>query len=176
LRFTDSGGWNVVWDARRLLPLLLAIVLAILVSGGVASGEDTSQVEESVSASEPAVELRKLRTATSSTYQLPDGQRETRLFEVPVNYRDDDGDWQPIEEELNELPDGAVTNGENSFDIHLPEDLKQAPLRVELQGGWISQRPLGLPTGPVALNGEAATYQAASDSARVGIHRTRERP
>jgi len=151
-----------------LLPLLLAaIVLAVLISGGVASGEDTPQVEESASASEPGVELSNLRTATSSTYELPDGQRETRLFEVPVNYRDESGDWQPIEEELTALPSGAVTNGENSFDIHLPQDLEQAPVRVELQGGWISQQPLGLPTDPVALNGEAATYQAASDSAAL---------
>ncbi len=110
-------------------------------------------------------ELPDLRTATSQTFELSDGQTETRLYESPVNYRDEDGKWLPIEEGLTELPNGAVVNGDNSFDIHLPEDLQEAPVRVELPEGWISQQPLGLATDPVALDGEVATYQAASDSA-----------
>jgi RHS repeat-associated protein len=110
-------------------------------------------------------ELPDLRTATSRTFELSDGQLETRLYESPVNYRDEDGKWQPIEEGLTELPSGAVVNGDNSFDIHLPEDLQEAPVRVELPDGWISEQPLGLATDPVALDGEVATYEAASGSA-----------
>ncbi|HEY3492957.1 MAG TPA: DNRLRE domain-containing protein, partial [Solirubrobacterales bacterium] len=111
-------------------------------------------------------ELPLRRTATSNTFLLSDGQLETRLFEVPVNYRDEEGNWKPIGEDLVELPGGAVTNGSNSFDVHLPEDLDEAPVRIDLGGEeWISQQPLGISTQPVDLGGEVATYESAGSTA-----------
>ena len=148
--------------------LISLFALALLVSGFALASDEESAIEKSQDPPVQVVaELPALRTATSNTFELSNGQTETRLYESPVNYRDEDGAWQPIEEGLTELPSGAVVNGDNSFDIHLPEDLQEAPVRVELQDGWISQQPLGLATDPVALDGEVATYQAASDSAAL---------
>jgi RHS repeat-associated protein len=144
----------------------MVVTVGCLAWGGVASGEDPD-LSQGLSDGPPpaAVELPELRTATSNTYRLPDGQRETRLFEVPVNYRDESGEWAPIEEELTELPGGAVTNGENSFDVRLPEDLAEAPVRMTIGDQWISQRPLGIDTQPVALEGDVAAYAAQGDGA-----------
>jgi RHS repeat-associated protein len=140
--------------------------LILFVSGlALANDEEPAGEQGQEPPAQVVAELPDLRTATSNTYRLSDGQTETRLYESPVNYRDEDGKWMPIEEGLTELPSGAVVNGDNSFDVHLPEDLQEAPVRVELPNGWISQQPLGLATDPVALDGEVATYQAASDSA-----------
>lgn len=138
----------------------------------MASGSDDEAGNGVAAAAEstatPVRELPARRTATSRTFELSNGQLEARLYEVPVNYRDDNGDWKPINEELAELPSGAVTNGANSFDVHLPEDLDQAPVRIDFgDGRWISQQPLGLSTQPVDLAGDVATYEPAGSSAGV---------
>ncbi len=166
MRFTGSHGWNVLRKAHvALLALILLTAVTFMARGGVASGEEVPSDQGAPSVSEPAVELPALRTATSNTYQLPDGQRETRLYEVPVNYRDESGDWQPIDQGLVELPGGAVANGENSFDVRLPENLEEAPIRVTVGDQWVSQRPLGVETQPVALDGTVASYEQAGDQA-----------
>jgi RHS repeat-associated protein len=141
------------------------MVLAV----GAASGEDASSEASSTEAADTVSTVRELpgrRTATSNTFLLSDGQLETRLYEVPINYRDEEGNWEPIDEDLAELPGGTVTNGANSFDLHLPGDLDEAPVRIDLgDGRWISQQPLGLSTQPVDLAGEVATYERAGSNA-----------
>ncbi len=110
----------------------------------------------------PVRELAALRTASSRTFELSNGQFETRLFEVPVNYRDETGDWKPIDEELTELPGGTITNGANSFDVHLPEDLNDAPVRVSLGDEWVSQVPVGVQTSSAELQQDGiASYSVA---------------
>lgn len=150
---------------------LVTLSLVLVVAVAAASGED-SESGSATAVSEPeATPLRELparRTATSRTFELSNGQLEARLYEVPVNYRDENGDWKPISEELTELPSGAVTNGANSFDVYLPTDLDQAPVRIDFgDGRWISQQPLGLSTQPIDLTGEVATYERAGSSAGV---------
>jgi hypothetical protein len=65
------------------------------------------------------VELPEKRTATSETFQLENGELETKIYEAPVNYRDPQGDWQPIDEELVPAAGAGLTNGANEFDLHL---------------------------------------------------------
>jgi RHS repeat-associated protein len=111
-------------------------------------------------------ELPGLRTATSNTFLLADGSRETRLYQAPVNYRDEDGDWQPIGQALKGTANGSLTNGDNSFDIHLPEDLDEGPVRVMLGDHWVSEVPLGVETQPVDLEkGGIASYSLNGDAA-----------
>jgi len=150
----------------------LAFVILLLVSAlavGVASGEEGTEagaasVGESVAT--PVRELPDRRTASSRTFELTNGQFETRLFEVPVNYQDEGGDWKPIDEELTELPGGTITNGANSFDVHLPEDLNDGPVRVTLDEEWVSQMPLGVETDTVDLQQDGtASYSTASGAA-----------
>jgi RHS repeat-associated protein len=153
---------------------VVGAVLLMAVTVGAASGED-SDIGSVTAASEPeATPLRELparRTATSSTFELSNGQLETRLYEVSVNYRNEDGDWKPIDEELTELPNGDLTNGANAFDVHLPRDLNESPVRIDFGDGmWISQQALGIPTEPVVLGDEAAIYER--DGAAAGFEFT----
>jgi RHS repeat-associated protein len=150
------------------------MVLVLLLLGatiGLTSALADDAAEEGASnAADPqspvdGVEIPNLRTATSNTFRLPDGERETRLYEVPVNYRDEDGDWQPIEEGLEETPSGAIVNGENSFDIHLPEDIDEAPSRLSFGNEWISQQPMNIATEPADLQREVASYDSPPSEA-----------
>jgi RHS repeat-associated protein len=130
----------------------------------LAEDESTSNPE----AASEAVELPGKRTATSNTFALSDGTLETRLFQTPVNYRDEDGDWQPIEQELQETASGAVTNGDNNFDVYLPEELDQAPIRVSVDGEWVSEALIGLDTEPAELQADGvASY--ADESAGASL-------
>jgi hypothetical protein len=152
---------------KVLLLVALTSALALCVGGGIASGEGESP-SGSGAQTEPQVEGEELagrRTAYSDTFQLPSGERETRLYESPVNYQDENGDWQPIEQGLYETPSGAITNGDNSFEIHLPEALEESPVRVVVGDAWISEKPLGIATAPVELQGNLATYSPAGDAA-----------
>jgi RHS repeat-associated protein len=154
--------------AGIVLTLLAAVVLAW--AAGIASGEGEGGAQSERPASEatptPVRELPGRRTATSNTFLLSDGSQEARLYETPVNYRAGNGDCQPIDQTLEETPAGAVTNGANSFDLHLPADLDEAPVRIDLEGGgWVSQQPLGTSTQPVDLAGGSATYEPVGSGA-----------
>lgn len=152
---------------KALLLVALTVVLALCVDGGIASGdgEVPSGSEAQAEAPTEGEELPGRRTAYSDTFQLPSGERETRLYESPVNYLDEHGDWQPIEQGLHETSSGAIANGDNSFDVHLPEALRESPIRVEVGDAWISEQPLGIATAPAELEGNLATYSPAGDAA-----------
>lgn len=141
------------------------MVLAV----GAASGENAGGEASSIEAWDAAAVVRELperRTATSRTFELSSGEFETRIFEVPVNYRDENGDWRPINEDLTELPGGGLTNGANAFDAHLPEDLNDAPIRVTTGEEWVSEMPLGVQSARVSLEEDGtAIYSAAGGSA-----------
>jgi RHS repeat-associated protein len=134
----------------------------------MASGEDAAEAGQAYSdeGAERVEGLLGRATANSNTYLLDNGALETELFQAPVNYRDGDGDWKPIEEGLTELPSGALTNGANSFDVHLPEDLNESPIRVSLGEEWVSEIPDGVQISTADLGPDgAASYSAAGGSA-----------
>src|SRR5215467_11101869 len=89
--------------------VLLLLVLAILGFAMLPITSSAGQTDggESAEAAGPAVELPGKRTATSYTYRLGTGELETLAYDEPVNYRDEKGDWQPIEEELEPQADGS---------------------------------------------------------------------
>jgi RHS repeat-associated protein len=138
-----------------LLGLLFVFGLA------TASGEDTGEEPSAAPSPEVVSEMVGKRTATSRTFQLSNGQLETRLYQAPINYRDEGGDWQPIGQQLREAPDGTVTNGANSFEVHLPDDLDQAPAKVVLDDGWVSDLPVGVGVAPGEVDQGEAVYNAA---------------
>lgn len=162
------GGKGAVALAVLVFALLVGVASAIANAGDVeGSGEPTAQSSEGPT--QPgAKELVQRRTAASNTFELPDGTLETRIYEVPVNYRDEDGDWQPIDQGLRETASGAVVNGENSFDVHLPEDLDEGPVRVTVGEQWVSETPLGIDTEPADLEkGGIASYSLDGGAADI---------
>jgi RHS repeat-associated protein len=142
-------------------------MLLVLGSGiALAEQNEASDLNPALSASpplEPGPEVKADRTATSQTFRLPDGSLETRIFTSPINYLDAEGEWQPIEEGLEEQPDGnGLTNAANSFNLDLPEHLGAEPVRLSSESNWISTELLGNELEPAQLEGETATYESAN--------------
>jgi RHS repeat-associated protein len=161
-----AANGNSRWGAKRFqvtFCLLVLILLAACSGLALAEAESPSNPE----AGAEGIELPGNRTASSNTYLLSDGEQETRLYQSPVNYRDDEGQWQPIEEELHQAADGSITNGDNAFDVDLPEDLNQAPTTVSVGDEWVSQMPMTIKVAPVDVSQGVASYEAAGGAAEL---------
>jgi RHS repeat-associated protein len=147
----------------------LAVLLAFVICGtGIAwaradSGDGGSVDIAEVLSAPPQHrhdELEAKRTATSETFQLPNGALETRLYEAPVHYRDVDGAWKPIEEGFE--PSGTgLTNGANGFKVTLPARMGEGPVRLDTGEDWVAYELLGPSTDAVQLGGRIATYETA---------------
>jgi len=147
--------------------LLFALLLTALAAGlsltppAARSDETTSESASlEVAASPSAEELPGKRTATSDTFRLHSGLRETRIYGTPVNYEEPDGKWLPIEEGLEEGESGEIVNGANSLDIELPPDLQGGPTRMESGSQWVSSRILGTDSEAAELEDGAAVYES----------------
>jgi RHS repeat-associated protein len=152
----------------KRISLVAAFVVALLAVGtGIALAQERepagSDGVETLSVSpvgDPGPEVVADRTANSQTFQLADGALQTRIFQSPVNYRDETGQWKPIEEDLEEGTNSALTNGENSFDLSLPEKLDKGAVRVSTEDGWVSSELLGTDTEAAEVEGNSASYGA----------------
>jgi RHS repeat-associated protein len=149
-----------VFAATLVALVICAIGIAFAAQSGlVGSGAAKASASEPP-AEEPGVELPQKRTATSDTFQLPDGARETRVFETPVNYREE-GEWKPIDEGLEEAASGSLDNGANSFDLSLPERLGAAhPVHLSMGDRWIAFQLLGQSLEAAKLEEGAASYES----------------
>jgi len=145
----------------------LVLVIAVLASTAAASSPEDSEAPPTATSQPEGTELPQERTALSNTFLLPDGERETRIYQSPVNYRDEEGAWKPIEQGLEGTLSGDVVNGDNSFDLRLPENLSQAPVKVSVGEAWVSERPVALDTDPIALEEGTASYALDSGSAEL---------
>ncbi|HEX5591738.1 MAG TPA: RHS repeat-associated core domain-containing protein [Solirubrobacterales bacterium] len=127
-----------------------------------AKSEEAAVEETTIDSAVPpsAVELPDKRTATSDTYELHSGLLETRVYDTPVNYEGADGDWQPIEEGLEESEDGEIVNGDSSIDVSLPSDFQEGAARLDFGDQWIASRLLGTDTEPAELTEGAAVYES----------------
>jgi RHS repeat-associated protein len=158
---------GLIWPTIALSLLVFALCSGLaLAAGGTSDSSTSSSAGDSQSGQAPqepeGVEVESARTATSDTFRLPNGSRETRVYQVPINYEGSDGDWKPIEEGLEPGAKGSLTNGANSFDLSLPKQLGSAPVRLSSEGEWISDRLLGEGSEAAEVEGNAATYEAAS--------------
>jgi RHS repeat-associated protein len=151
----------------RLLVAALAVLIICGTGIAFAAQDDSESTPAAPQLSSPpldtGVELKSERTATSDTYLLPDGARETRVYSSPVNYRDANGEWKPIDESLEVQADGTgFTNGANRFDLSLPERLGEAPVRLSIGDLWVSARLRDAPSDSAQVVGDTASYEAAS--------------
>jgi RHS repeat-associated protein len=152
--------------AGAVVFMLLAIGSGIAFAEQDGSASESDQAAEAASSTAPpsdeGTEIPGDRTAVSRTYALPDGSREARIYEAPVNYRASDGDWKPIDEGLEGGDGAAVTNGDNRFDLHLPARLGDGPIRLTVGDQWVASKLLGAASEPAEVQGDTATYQASS--------------
>lgn len=139
--------------------MVIAIAVLVLCSGLALAAEgddpDGSGAASALSAPPPDAvgpELVGKRTATSETFLLPDGARETRIYQAPVHYRNADGEWKPIGETLEPVNGPALTNGANSFDLTLPARMGDGPVKLAEDGEWVAFELLGAPTETAELS------------------------
>jgi RHS repeat-associated protein len=141
----------------RLIAVLAAVLLALAATSVALAAQDEGEGADS-----PAAEAEGLlgRTADSETLALPGGQLEARIYPAPINYRDDEGNWRPINEDLHEGDGSAFANGQNSFDLALPDQLDEGEVRVSSSDGWISSQLLGADTQAAEVQSNSASYEA----------------
>jgi len=152
--------------------VLFALGTGIALAAQSESAESSQESLNAPSPADPGKEVVADRTATSQTFLLPNGARETRIFEQPINYRDAAGEWKPIEEGFEEGTGAALSNAANSFDVQLPARMGIAPVRVSLgEGEWIAERLLGDQTEAAELEGEgeAASYEILDGGTSFGF-------
>jgi RHS repeat-associated protein len=158
----------------RLIGVVAAVLLLLAIGSGIAFAEqdeagNTDPALSEVPAAEPGPEVVADRTATSQTFELPGGALETRIFPNPINYRDDQGQWQPIEEGFEE-EEGSLSNGDNAFDISLPQQMDKGPVRLSSDEGWVASQLTGTATEAVEVQGNSASYEATQPGTSFDLH------
>ena len=136
---------------------------------GLSEATDSASALELARSSEERVEDPSQRDAMSSTFANPDGTWTTEVSPVPVNYRDDQGRWQPIDNRLvaTGRPGFAAENAANGFRLLVPSDVGAAPVRLEDdRGGWMSFRLKGA-QGPPEVRGNSADVPDGPGSSEV---------
>lgn len=110
----------------------------------------------------------ELSTETSTTYRQPDGSFQVRSSLDAVNYLDETGEWQQIDNTLVDAPGAtyAAENAENDFTAQLPADASAAPVKVTSEAGVITMRMHGIDSAPV-VEGASATYTDVEDASSV---------
>ena len=146
-------------------PIALSLICLLVLSSGIARGAEADPDASPSDSLVAATELVDKRTATSQTFQLPNGALQTQLFQVPVFYRDSDGRWKPIDEGLEEQADGSgFANGANSFELSLPERIGDTPVRLSVGERWVSTQLIGRASETAEAEGTTATYETSSET------------
>jgi RHS repeat-associated protein len=96
---------------------------------------DADRHEPPAAAPRGAGEQPDLRTAASRTTLNDDGTFTAEIFTGPINYRDADGAWQPIDTSLVEdSGEYAWRNGGNAFGARFKDELGEDAVRFEIGG------------------------------------------
>jgi len=144
-----------------LLSLVLLCVLALAVSSARGESAEGSAGDAMPPAEDvPVKELPDKRTATSATFERHSGLLETRVYGDPINYEDAQGDWQPIDEGLEETDGGEIVNGASSVEVSLPSELQDGAARLTIGEEWIASKLLSIDTEPAEVDDGAAVYES----------------
>jgi hypothetical protein len=156
--------------ARRPIfsALLVAAFLGAIGAGGtLATGQEADTRDETPATSAPAGprvgdEVVSERTRSSRTFVAQNGALRTRFYGEDVNFKDSDGRWREIDNELtgSREPGYAYRNVANSWTVDLPPRLDGAPVRVREDGQWVSFALRGA-GGQASTRGNEATYRDA---------------
>ncbi len=147
------------------LKLIAAMAAALLALGaGIALAGQTASETQNAGSLSPETEGLFDRTANSETFSLPESQLETRIYPDPVNYRDEEGNWQPIGERLRETDEQTLTNGPNAFDVILPKQIDSKPVRFEVGDQWIESQLLRKDLEGAEIDGGIATYEGEGNA------------
>ena len=104
--------------------MLLAVAWAMV---GATGSARAAGVGSGASVAGPQVvrEDAARRTATSRTFVLSDGSRQTRVWADPVNYKTAAGSWSPIDTRLKGDGQGGLQSTAGDTDVALPPSLDE---------------------------------------------------
>jgi len=159
--------------------VVIACLLAVLApaTGGAQPAAPTPEGSPSAAAAKHPVrgeEIAELRTRTSRTYRRADGKLLARIHAGSVNFRDGQGDWRPIDNELVQSG-SSLRNAANRYSLTLPGRL-DAAVRYEEDGRWVSfALKDALPVAAEA-KGSKAVYREALPPTSVSTQRRRTEP
>lgn len=194
-----SSGVDRAWDRllvvwRVLLRSRAGTLASVLAAAAGIAASDSATASNSVQPSRdkfPAgrtnapvhplaigAEVPALRTRNSRTFTSPQGGRVARVYASAVNYRDQHGGWQSIDNNLRRS--GAVfRNRANQYRAALPADLSKGPIRVEEGDDWVAfhlrgARGRGIAKGDAlsfadAVKGVDVRYESRSDSLKESL-------
>jgi RHS repeat-associated protein len=104
-------------------------------------------------------EFPKLRQQNSRTVAGRNGILRAEIYPAPINFKDGDGNWQPINPKL--VTDSAGWHSAaNDVDLSLPADLSDGPVSVSKTSGSISMQLHGA-KGPGKSSGQRVSYDDA---------------
>jgi RHS repeat-associated protein len=157
-----SHAW--IADRDRLRRLVALAVSSVLMVAGVAlpmvSPASAAPTAEAVDTSTPPTGLvPELSTETSNTYRLADGQMRVESAAGPINYREDDGSWKPIDTTLvNDSSSAyAAQNAAAGYEAQIPADAGSTPVKFAVDDAWVTLKMRGLDGNPV-IGDDTATY------------------
>jgi RHS repeat-associated protein len=159
---------------RRAHRTLLGIAL-VLVLGGVAglmaAHTGRALAEDSSQPPQPTVvqEVLSRRTATSYTYLLSDGTYRCDEYGSAVNYKDESGNWQPIDPTLVPVAGSdAVTTEAAPVVVTVASDAGgQKPVTVDAGKWTVTMDLVGCAERDPAVDGPIATFDGIAPGASV---------
>ncbi|WP_036168019.1 hypothetical protein, partial [Lysinibacillus sphaericus] len=83
-------------------------------------------------------EVAEERTETSKTYNNLDGTYSTEIYESPIHFKDDKGNWKDIDNELQKHKNdgkGQYKNKANSFAVTFDEKIEDETNNVQVIDG-----------------------------------------
>ncbi|HYP22579.1 MAG TPA: DNRLRE domain-containing protein, partial [Actinomycetota bacterium] len=84
-----------------------------------------------------------------------------QLYTDPINYRDENGEWQPIDSSVV-ATEGGYTNAANSFDLFFPGTLTPAnPVVLDFPEGSLSFALIGGQPAEAVASTHSVTYEGA---------------
>jgi len=133
--------------------------VAPIVTGQPASSKNSSGTEK-----------LNLRTRNSRTFSSGGRQLTTLVYSDSVNYQDQSGTWQAIDDSLvkSGLAHYAYQNKANRYTVYLPADIASAPIRIALGSSWLTFSLQGA-KGAGSMSGSTATYRSVLPGVTVVV-------
>jgi RHS repeat-associated protein len=158
------------WCIAAVVLIAAAAGYAVLLSWShVAAADDPTSADLPASASPAAVhdvqELPSERTATSRVFERSDGSRRMQISAVPINFRDTQGNFQPIDNTLVDAGNGMLRNKANSMTVAVPRDPTVGAMSVSSADGATVAFTLHSPDTRSAAAQNGATAMPAEPAA-----------
>ncbi len=119
------------------------------------------------------VEVVAARTRTSKTFWYPDGTHQTELYTAPIHFQTTPSEWEPIHNTLvdTDRTDYAVENAANEYQLFIPSDVGETPVRFQSGGQWLSFASSEFDGAPVVA-GPEASFNASTPADNTSLNYT----